>query len=346
MGEGAKRGDDIAAWLADAQRRGLFGAGLPAPWGSDGGYAEIAAVAGRLTRESGDPSVGMSFAVRQLAGRFFIAAHGSAEQREYWLPRLAAGDMPVSIAISEAGAGAHPKLLTTRAEKTADGWRITGAKAWTTNAPVAGLFIVLAVVAEEAGRKRFGAFLVPRDAPGLDVQAGENAGRHGAHCPVVLNDVALPDAALLPLPGDAYSALALPFRTLEDSIGLSVQAAAFQQLLQMAAACAPQEADGEIGALVGFAALLARGAEAAARALDDGPGRESHDIATLVGVKNLTELALARVQSLPGDGAAEPAAQALVKWFELMASVARRARGAYQERLAIALREDQGRAGS
>lgn len=326
-------------WMQEAKQRGLFGTGLPEPWGADGGYQAIAASARALTLESGDPSVGMAFAVRQLATRSFIAEHGSAAQRQRWLPSLASGEIiALSLAISEPDAGARAKLLKTRADKVEGGWRLNGRKAWVTNAPVAGLIIVVAIVAEEAGRKSFGAFLVPRDTAGLDIQAGEDAGKHGAHCPVVLEDVFLPDDALLPVAGDAYVALALPFRTLEDSIALSTQVAAFELLLRMAASAAPPEADAEIGALAGFAALMHQGAEAAARALDAGQGRENHDVATLVGVKNLNALALERVLALPGGGLDGPAAQKLIKWFGLMATVARHARGVYQERLAAGVR--------
>ncbi|MFC0284325.1 acyl-CoA dehydrogenase family protein [Camelimonas abortus] len=327
------------AWMEEARRRGLFRVGLPAPWGDGGGYAAIAATARALTLEAGDPTVGMAFAVRQLICRSFIAAHGSPAQKERWLPALASGDIiAVSLAVSEPDAGARPKLLKTRATKAQGGWRVSGRKAWVTNAPVAGLIVVIAIIGEEDGRKRFGAFLTPGDAPGLDIQAGADAGQHGRHCPVVLDDVFLPDDALLPVEGDAFAALALPFRTLEDSVGLSVQAAAFERLLRLVARAAPDDANGEIGALAGFAALMRQGAAVAAQALDVAAGRDGHDIATVVGVKNLLELALPRLEALPGGGAAGEEAQGLLKWFALWAGVARHARAAYQERLAAGVR--------
>jgi len=328
-----------ASWMAEAKRRGLFRVGVPAPWGDGGGYADIAATSRALTLESGDPAVGMAYAVRQIASRAFIGEHGSPAQKQRWLPALASGDIiALSLAVSEPDAGARPKLLKTRAEKAPGGWRLNGRKAWVTNAPVAGLIIVIAIVEEVEGRKRFGAFLTPRDAEGLDIQAGDDAGKHGKHCPVVLDNVFLSDDALLPVDGDAFTRLALPFRTLEDSVGLSTQAAAFETLLAKVAAAAPAEADGEIGALAGFAALINVGAETAARALDAGPGREHHDVATLVGVKNLNALALERLAALPGGGADSEQAQRLFKWFALMATVARHARGVYQERLAERVR--------
>src|ERR1700733_29167 len=79
------------------------------------------------------------------------------------LPRLA------SVAISEPRVGAHPKLLTTRAEEDGDGYCIFGEKAWVSNGPLAEVFIVFAVTAVVEGRKRYSAFLVPRDTPGLSI---------------------------------------------------------------------------------------------------------------------------------------------------------------------------------
>jgi acyl-CoA dehydrogenase len=326
-----------AEWLTEAKARGLFRVGLPAPYGGDGGYRAIAATARDLMAESGRPGVAMTFAVRQLVGRFFIAENGTEAQKAEWLPRLAAGDVPTSIAISEAGAGAHPKLLTTRAERAdGAGWRLTGEKAWVTNAPVAQLIVVVAIVGEENGRKRYGAFLVPRDTPGLVIKAGADAGKHGAHCPVALEGCVVPDGALLDPGGDAYAKLALPFRTLEDSIAASVQAAALRYVLEEVAPAVPAEALSELGALVGLSSLLARGAEAAAAALDAGNG---HDTAALVGVRVLAADVVARIKALPGGGADGADATRLLTEVEAMENVARRARLAYQERLATALVE-------
>ncbi|GGC50144.1 acyl-CoA dehydrogenase family protein [Chelatococcus reniformis] len=323
-----------AEWLTEAKARGLFRVGLPAPYGSDGGYRAIAATARDLMAESGRPGIAMSFAVRQLVGRFFIAESGTAAQKARWLPRLAAGDVPTSIAISEAGAGAHPKLLTTRAERIDGAWRLTGEKAWVTNAPVAQLIVVVAIVGEENGRKRYGAFLVPRDTPGLVIKAGADAGKHGAHCPVALEACVVPDEALLDPGGDAYAKLALPFRTLEDSIAASVQAAALRHVLEQVAPAVPAESMSELGALVGLSSLLDRGAEAAAAALDTGNG---HDTAALVGVRLLAADVVERIKALPGGGADGAAVAKLLAEVEAMENVARRARLAYQERLATAL---------
>src|SRR5713226_3089101 len=98
-----------------------------------------------------------------MTARFFIAGFASASQRATWLPRVAAGEICLAIAISEPGAGAHPKHLQTLAEPAGAGFVIRGRKAWVTNGPIADVFLVLAVIAVEDGRKRYGLFLMRKE---------------------------------------------------------------------------------------------------------------------------------------------------------------------------------------
>ena len=135
-----------------------------------GGYASIAHADAALVERTGLLGQGGSWAGRQMVARFFIAGFGNAAQRAAWLPRFASGERMASVAISEPRIGAHPKLLTTRAEADGDSFRITGEKAWVSNGPLAAVFVVLAVMAIEDGRKRYGAFLVPRETPGLTIR--------------------------------------------------------------------------------------------------------------------------------------------------------------------------------
>src|SRR6185312_1138133 len=108
-------------------------------------YAAIAREEAVLVERTGLLGEGSSWAGRRVVARFFIDGFDDAEQRDLWLPRLTEGGGIASVAISEPRVGAHPKLLTTRAEAGADGYSISGEKAWVTNGPIAELFIVLAV---------------------------------------------------------------------------------------------------------------------------------------------------------------------------------------------------------
>ncbi len=93
--------------------------------------------------------------------RHFLS-FGTEAQRAAWAGKA------LAVGISEPKVGAHPKLLTTRAEATEGGFRITGQKAWVSNGPSADAIIVFAITAEEAGRKRYSAFIVPRETARAD----------------------------------------------------------------------------------------------------------------------------------------------------------------------------------
>src|SRR5579872_2751682 len=184
-------------------------------------YVAIAHGEATLVERNGLLGEGGAWAGPRVVARFFIAGFGNAEQRAAWLPRLASGECVAAVAISEPRVGAHPKLLTTRAEPGGDGYRISGEKAWVTNGPSAAVFIVLAVMATEGGRKRYGAFLVPRDTPGLSIKemAEYRALAPSRHCGLVLDGCHVPQSAQLGPAGSAYEAMALPFRDVEDAVG-------------------------------------------------------------------------------------------------------------------------------
>jgi acyl-CoA dehydrogenase len=163
---------------------------------------------------------------QQMVARFIIEASARRTAR-----RLAA-DL-ASVAISEPRVGAHPKLLTTRAEKLTDGYSIFGEKAWVTNGPLAAAFIVFAVTAIEDGRKRYSAFLVPRDTPGLSIDEAPEyrALAPSRHCGLKLDGCRVPRSAVLGSLGAAYETMALPFRDVEDAVGTFGLLGAFRFLL-------------------------------------------------------------------------------------------------------------------
>ena len=112
---------------------------------------------------------------------------------------MATGEITVSFAVSEPGAGAHPKLISARAEKHTEGFSLSGEKTYLTNGPIANLFIVIAISDVVDGRKRYSAFLVPKNVPGLSASAPMQieALRPSPHGGVVLSRCLLPEVALL-----------------------------------------------------------------------------------------------------------------------------------------------------
>ncbi|MFF8973074.1 acyl-CoA dehydrogenase family protein [Streptomyces sp. NPDC014995] len=104
----------------------------------------------------------------QGLGAHPVHAHGSAAQRDRWLPRVADGGAVAAFALSEPGAGSDAAALSLAAERDGPhGWRLTGEKCWISNAPEADVYTVFARTTEGAGARGVTAFLVPADRPGL-----------------------------------------------------------------------------------------------------------------------------------------------------------------------------------
>jgi len=99
---------------------------------------------------------------------YLIATHGTDEQREYFLPRMATGDVRGALSMSEPGLGADVAAVRTAARPDGDGYLISGQKMWLTNGSSASLVVLLARTGDGAGRPHRGltAFLVEKD-PGF-----------------------------------------------------------------------------------------------------------------------------------------------------------------------------------
>ena len=95
------------------------------------------------------------------------------EARDRVLAPMMRGEQTMCFGLSEPGAGSDAAAITTRARPHGTGWRITGRKIWTTNAPLADHCIVFSLTDPQAAAARKGgisAFLVPTNAPGFSVQ--------------------------------------------------------------------------------------------------------------------------------------------------------------------------------
>jgi glutaryl-CoA dehydrogenase len=125
-----------------------------------------------------------------------IAAYGSPEQRERWLPRLATGELVGCFGLTEPDHGSDPGGMTSRAVRVDGGYRLSGAKTWITNAPIADLFVVWAK--DEADTIR--GYLLEKGMPGLTAPAieGKFSLRASSTGMISMDDVFVPDANLLP----------------------------------------------------------------------------------------------------------------------------------------------------
>ena len=140
---------------------GLLGITVPEEYGGLGaGYVTYGLVAREIERvDSGYRSM---MSVQSSLVMYPIYAYGSEEQRQKYLPSLASGELIGCFGLTEPDAGSDPAGMKTRAEKTANGYRITGSKMWISNSPLADVFVIWAKSEAHDGKIR-GFILEKRD---------------------------------------------------------------------------------------------------------------------------------------------------------------------------------------
>lgn len=134
-----------------------------------------------------------------------IAAHGSADQRAEWLPRLCAGTALGCFALTEPDSGSDAAALRTRAVRDGADWLLTGTKTFITNGTTADVALVFARTGGP-GHRGITAFLVPTDSPGLTRQEihGKLGLRGQATGELRFDGVRVPDAARLGPEGGGF----------------------------------------------------------------------------------------------------------------------------------------------
>ncbi len=295
-------------------------------------YAAMARTKAAIVERTGLLGVASVWGGRHLVARHFLS-FGTYAQRAAWRGRA------LAVAISEPGVGAHPKLLPTSAEQTPTGYRIAGQKAWVTNGPSADAIIVFAITAEDAGRKRYSAFIVPRDTPGLTTQdmPGFHALRPSRHCLLTLDNCEVSAGAMLGSPGTAYDRMALPFRDIEDAVGTFGTLGALRHAVAQFAGAGMEQTE-DLGAIVALTAVFAAGAEAVVTALDASRFRTGD--ATLGGLRVLAIDIAVRLRAVANaaaiSGPATGRLQAILSDLDAPLNIARGPRLARQANLGAA----------
>jgi glutaryl-CoA dehydrogenase len=125
-----------------------------------------------------------------------IFAYGSEEQRARFLPRLATGELVGCFGLTEPDHGSDPGAMETRARAVDGGWRLSGAKTWITNSPIADVFIVWAKDDEDVIR----GFILERGMAGLTAPKieGKFSLRASSTGMISMDDVFVPSANRLP----------------------------------------------------------------------------------------------------------------------------------------------------
>jgi len=176
---------------------GLLGATLPPTYGGAGlSYVAYGLIAREIERvDSGYRSM---MSVQSSLVMHPIHVYGDRRLREKYLPGLAAGKLVGCFGLTEPDAGSDPGSMKTRAETIPGGYRLTGAKMWITNAPIADVFVVWAKSAAHDGAIR--GFVLERGMKGLSAPAihGKLSLRASVTGEIVMDGVEVPETALLP----------------------------------------------------------------------------------------------------------------------------------------------------
>ena len=148
-----------------------------------------------LELEAGDSGVRSFVSVQGSLAMFPIWKYGSEEQKQRWLPPMAAGETIGCFGLTESEAGSDPAEMRTRARRDGDDWVLNGTKMWITNGGIADVAIVWATT-DEGVR----GFIVPTDTPGFRVNDIHKklSLRASVTSELVLIDVRLPADAVLP----------------------------------------------------------------------------------------------------------------------------------------------------
>src|SRR5579871_4563493 len=173
---------------------GLLGPTIPEEYGGAGlGYVAYGLISRELERV--DSGYRSTMSVQSSLVMYPIYAYGTEAQRRKYLPKLASGEMIGCFGLTEPDHGSDPGSMATRAEKVDGGYKLTGAKTWISNAPLAHVAVIWAKL---DGVIR--GFLVERGTKGFSTPKieGKLSLRASVTGEVVLDGAVIPEENLLP----------------------------------------------------------------------------------------------------------------------------------------------------
>ncbi|MDP4161879.1 MAG: acyl-CoA dehydrogenase [Bacillota bacterium] len=184
---------------------GLMGIPVPEQYGgAEMDFISYVSAIHELSKVSA--TVGVILSVHTSVGTNPILYFGSEEQKQKYVPKLAAGEYLGAFCLTEPSAGSDAASLKTRAVKQGDDYVLNGAKVFITNGGEADVYIVFASTKPEAGSKGVSAFIVESNTPGLIIGKDEHKmGLRGSRTvQLTFEDMKIPAANLLGEEGEGF----------------------------------------------------------------------------------------------------------------------------------------------
>ncbi|MFV9428562.1 acyl-CoA dehydrogenase family protein [Rhodococcus rhodochrous] len=153
-----------------------------------------------LELEAVDSGIRSLVSVQGSLAMFSIHHWGSEEQKQEWLPHMAAGEAIGCFGLTEPDFGSNPAGMRTNAKRDGDDWILNGTKMWITNGSIADVAVVWAQTDLEEGAKGIRGFVVPTDTPGFSAPEihSKLSLRASVTSELVLDGVRLPASAMMP----------------------------------------------------------------------------------------------------------------------------------------------------
>ncbi|MBX3197617.1 MAG: acyl-CoA dehydrogenase [Labilithrix sp.] len=219
--------DKSGRWPAEIVAKmgelGFLGVAIPEEYGGAG----LDALTYALVMEEISAACASSGVIMSVNNSLFcdpLYKFGTDAQKAEILTPCASGKKLGCFGLTEPMSGSDAQTMVTQAEKTADGWVLSGAKNWITNGPHADYIVVFAVTDRSGGKVRHTAFVVPKGTPGFTQASPDHKlGIHGAHsCTMFFENCKVPDTAVLGNVGEGFK---VAMATLDGGrIGIASQA--------------------------------------------------------------------------------------------------------------------------
>lgn len=198
------KGEFAEEFFKAIAKAGFFGIVIPEEYGGSGyGVTELLIAMEELAANGCGMGGVWYLVLTECFGALTIVRHGTKEQKEKYLPKIAKGELEFCMALTEPDAGTNTLAIKTRAVKDGDEWVINGNKIWISGADRAkGMLIVARTTPlENAPKKTLGLTLFLADLPNKAVKVNPIP-KHGINysksCEVSFNDLRLPESSLMP----------------------------------------------------------------------------------------------------------------------------------------------------